>query len=405
MTRSPTAACRSFLLAVATAACAMGAAAAEPIRIGLVAPLSGASADFGNSMREGAALAVEEIDAIGGYLGRPLELEVRDDHGDPATGRAAALDLVTRAGVAATIGFCNTGVAMASLEVFEAHRQPLLVPCAQGTAITRRTPAAESYVFRVAPSDAINAGFLVAEIVDRRKLARVAILADTTGYGDGGVADLGAQLKARGLAPAYVGRFAAQAASLRAEVEAARAAGAQALVVYTVGPGEAAAVAARASLHWDVPLFGPWTLAFRSVLDAAGPAALEGAMMTQSLIQDSANESRTSFIARYAKRTQHRPIESLMAAAQAYDAVHLLLRAIFATHGDLAGPALKTALENPAEPYRGVVTTYDHPFSAADHEAFTANMIWLGVWRGGEIRYFYANDARLSAAVRHKQER
>ena len=70
-----------------------------------------------------------------------------------------------------------------------------------------------------------------------------------------------------------------------------------------------------------------------------------------------------------------------------------------------AGPALKTALENPAEPYRGVVTTYDRPFSAADHEAFTANMIWLGVWRGGEIRYFYANDARLSAAVRHKQER
>ena len=404
MPSSLAAACCSFLAASALAAPA-GAASSEPIRIGLIAPLTGASADFGGSMREGAALAVDEINAIGGYLGRPLELEVRDDHGDPATGRAVALDLAARVHPAATIGFCNTGVALAALEVFESQRQPLLVPCAQGAAITRRTPAADSYVFRVAPSDAINAAFLVGEIVDRRKLARVAILADTTGYGDGGLADIGAQLASRGLAPAYVGRFGATATSLKAEVEAARAAGAQALVVYTVGPGEAAAVEARAALHWDVAYFAPWTLSFRSVLDAAGASALEGTMMTQSVIQDSANESRTSFIARYAKRTGHRPVGSLMAAAQAYDAVHLLLRAIFATHGELAGPALKTALENPVEPYRGVVTTYDHPFSAADHEAFTANMIWLGVWRGGEIRYFYANDARLSAAVRHKQER
>jgi len=390
-------------LLAATAACA--AAAAEPVRIGLVAPLTGASADFGTSMREGAALAVEEIDALGGYLGRPLELEVRDDHGDPATGRAAALELAARADTVAAIGFCNTGVALAALDVFEARRLPLIVPCAQGTAVTRRTPAAASYVFRVAPSDAINAEFLVAEIVERRRLARVAVLADTTGYGDGGVADIGAQLARRGLAPAYVGRFAPQARSLKAELEAARAAGAQALVVYTVGPGEAAAVEARAALHWDVPFFAPWTLSFRSVLDTAGASALEGTMMTQSLIQDSANETRTSFIARFAKRARHHPPGSLMAAAQAYDAVHLLLRAMFAARGELSGPALKAALENPDEPYRGVVTTYDHPFSAADHEAFSVNMIWLGVWRGGEIRYFYADDARLSAAVRRKQER
>jgi len=381
------------------------AAEADPIRIGLIAPLTGSSADFGTSMRRGAELAVGEINAVGGYLGRPLELVARDDRADPATGRAAALELAGRADIVATIGFCNTGVAMAALDVFESHKQVLMVPCAQGTAITHRVPAASSYVFRVAPSDALNAAFLAGEIVDRRKLARVAILADTTGYGDGGVADITAQLRQRGLAPVRVGRFAPGVASLRGELEAARAAGAQAIVVYTVGPGEAAAAGARAAMKWDVPFFAPWTLSFRSVLDAAGPAALEGTMMTQSLIQDSANESRTSFVLGYARRSGSGTMDSLMAAAQAYDAVQLLLRAMFAGHGDLSGPALKTALEAPATPYRGVVTTYDHPFSSTDHEAFSLNMIWLGVWRNGEIRYFYANDARLSGAVRHKQDR
>ena len=395
--------------AFAALACVLGLhaadlqAAPEPIRIGVIAPLTGASADFGTSMQQGAALAVEQINAIGGVLGRPLQLVTEDDGGDAAMGRAASTALLEREKVVATIGFCNTGVALKSLDLFEARRQLLLVPCAQGTAITHRGAAGDSMVFRVAPPDALNAEFLVDEIVERRKLSRVAVLADTTGYGDGGVADIGAQLRRRGLAPVVVSRFAADAPSLRDNLEQARAAGAQALVVYTVGPGEAAAVRARAAMKWDVPYFGPWTLSFRSVLEAAGPGALEGTMMTQSIIQDSANEARTAFIASFGRRAGHRASGSLMAAAQAYDSVHLLVRAMFASHGDMAPTALRKALEEPTEPYRGVVTTYDHPFSARDHEAFSLNMIWLGVWRRGEIHYFHANDALMSAAVRRKQ--
>ena len=401
--------CRALACGVALSASFLASSLAfagpPALRLGIIAPLTGASADFGTSVQQGAQLAVDEINAAGGVMGRPLELVVKDDRGDPATGRAAAIALVTEAHVDATIGFCNTGVALKSLDVFESRRQLLIVPCAQGTAITQRAGSGDSMVFRVAPVDALNAQFLVGEMVDRRRLARVAILADTTGYGDGGVADVGAQLAMRGLRPVYVGRFAADAPSLVDQLQAARVAGAQALVVYTVGPGEAAAAKARAALHWDVPYFAPWTLSFRSVLEAADPAALEGTMMTQSIIQDSANEARTAFIAAFARHGGHRPPGSLMAAAQTYDSVNLLVRALFATHGDTSPDALRQALENPREPHRGVVTTYDHPFSAHDHDAFSVNMIWLGVWLGGEIRYFHATDAALSGAVRHKQAR
>jgi branched-chain amino acid transport system substrate-binding protein len=126
--------------------------APQPLRIGLIAPLSGGSADFGNSMRHGAALAVAEINAVGGYLGRPLELVVRDDKADPDTGRAMATELVTQQNVAYTIGYCNTGVALKSLDVFETHKHLLMVPCSTGTLITRKTPPAQSYVFRLAPA-------------------------------------------------------------------------------------------------------------------------------------------------------------------------------------------------------------------------------------------------------------
>ncbi len=375
-----------------------------PIRIGLIAPLTGGSSDFGNSVRHGADLAVAEINAVGGYLGRPLELVIRDDKADPDTGRAAAIDLVTKERVAYTIGYCNTGVAMKSLDVFESNRHLLMVPCSQGTAVTRKTPPAESYVFRLAPVDHMNARFLIREIVERRRITRVAILADRTGYGDGGVADLTAELKARKLEPVYVGRFALGVTSLRSELEAARAAGAEAVVNYTVGPEQAAAVTSRAEMGWKVPYFAPWPLSFRSVLQKAGATALEGTMMTQSIIADTANERRASFIARYIRHSNDRPIGSLMAAAQSYDAVHLMLRALFQSKGDASGPALKEALENLREPYRGVVTTFDRPFSREDHDAFSDRMIWLGVWRNGSIVHHYAEDARLSSVIRRKTD-
>jgi len=375
-----------------------------PVRVGLVAPLTGGSSDFGNSVRHGAQLAVAEINAVGGYLGRPLELVVRDDKANPEAGRAAAEDLVLKEKVDYTVGYCNTGVAMKALDVFETHKHLLMVPCSQGTAVTAKTPAAQSHVFRLAPVDHMNARFLVREIVERRKLGRVAILADRTGYGDGGVKDLSAELARRGLKPVYVGRFDLGVASLREEFEAARAAGAEAVINYAVGPEQAVAVKSRAALGWRVPYFAPWPLSFSGVLKAAGPSALEGTLMTQSIIQDGANERRSSFIVRYTRHSGERPIGSLMAAAQSYDAVHLMLRALFQAKGDSSGPALKAALEDLREPYRGVITTFDKPFSKDDHDAFSDRMIWLGEWRAGAIVYHYPSDAKMSAVMRRKNE-
>jgi branched-chain amino acid transport system substrate-binding protein len=287
--------------------------------------------------------------------------------------------------------------------VFQTNRHLLMVPCSQGTAVTTKFPPAESFIFRVAPPDVMNAKFLVSEIVERRKLRKVAVFADKTGYGDGALKDVAGELARHGLTPVQVTRFALGVASLAAELREARAAGAEAVVVWTVGPEHAAAVKSRVEIGWQVPYFAPWPLSFRSVLERAGADALEGTMMAQTVIQDLANERRSSFLARYVKHSSENRIGSLMAAAQTYDAVHLMLRAMWKSNGDTTGVALKRALENLDRPYRGVVTTYSNPFSSADHDAFSINMIWLGVWRKGQIGFLYPEDAIQSSVFRRKE--
>lgn len=373
---------------------------ASPVRVGFICPFTGGSQDFGNSARLGAELAVKEINEVGGYLGRPIELVARDDKANPDEGRRVSEDLVLKEKVAFTVGFCNTGVALKALEVFQDNKHLLMVPVATGSAITAKYPADKSYVFRLSARDTIQAAFIVDDVV-KRGFSRVALLADKTGYGEGGFKDVERFLAEKKLQPVYTARFDVGVKSLTQQVAEAKAAGADALIGYTVGPEFAVMAQARAEARFTGAFYGPWPLSFRTVTDKAGAAA-EGAIMVQTIIPDFSNERRSSFIARLSRSAGGQPVSSLMAAAQSYDAMQLMLRVLFQTKGDTSAGALKKALENLERPYAGVVTTHDHPFSPTDHDAFTRNMIWLGVWRKGEIQFQYPEDAKRASVIRRK---
>ncbi len=400
----------SIVLALATAlsvavpsamAQAPAAPAAQTIRLGLILPLTGGSADMGNSARVGAQVAVEEINAVGGFLGRKLELVVRDDQANNDMGLAHAEELVLKEKVTATIGFCNTGVAMKALDVFQNNQHLLIVPCATGTAITAKFPAAESFIFRTSARDQLQSRFLVDDIV-KRGLKKVALLVDSTGYGDGGLRDLEAALKAEGLTPHIVVRFKVGVKTLADEMKQLKDSGADALIGWTVGPEQGVISAARTAAGWNVPQYGPWGLSHGSAFDVS-KGAVEGALMVQTVLPNPFMERNSAFLRGYARFSKERPIGSMMSAAQTYDSVHLLLRAMFVSRGDLSGKGLKNGLENLREPYRGVVTTYDKPFSNADHDAISANMLWLGTWRGGERTYAYKEDASRATVIRRKE--
>jgi branched-chain amino acid transport system substrate-binding protein len=88
-----------------------GAQAAEPpIKVGLVAALSGQSAKSGEALTRGLTMAINEVNASGGVLGRPLELVRRDDESNPSKGILAARELVQREKVAVLFGGLDTPV-------------------------------------------------------------------------------------------------------------------------------------------------------------------------------------------------------------------------------------------------------------------------------------------------------
>ncbi|HVE51980.1 MAG TPA: ABC transporter substrate-binding protein [Ramlibacter sp.] len=392
-----------FLALVAMLACLPAAAqtTATPIRIGLVFPLTGGSGDMGNSARVGAEVAVREINEVGGYLGRPLQLVIRDDQANPDAGLQHAQDLVLKEKVQATIGFCNTGVAMKALPVFQDNKHPLIVTCATGTAITAKYPAADSFIFRTSARDQLQTQFLVNEIV-KRNLTRVALLVDTSGYGNEGLKDLEAALDRSGLKPQAVLRFKVGVQNLEEEMRQLKASGADALIGWTVGPEEGVISAARAAVGWNVPQFGPWGLSHRSAYEVS-KGKVDGALMVQTVLPNIFLERNSAFLRNYAKISKEAPIGSMMSAAQTYDAVYLLLRAMFDSKGDISGAAMKRALENPSGTYRGVVTTYERAFSPGDHDAISANMLWLGTWRNGERGYYYKEDERRATILRRKE--
>ncbi len=373
----------------------------SPIRIGVIGPFTGPSADFGIPMLNGVKHAVDEINAVGGYLGRPIELVVKDDTANPDVGLKASEELVADK-VLATIGFCNTGVAAKSLEVFQKNQLPLIIPCATGTPLTSKYPGPESYIFRNSAKDGIQAPFVVEDIV-KRGWTRVAIFADTTGYGEAGLKDVEAALAAKKLKPAYVARFATGVKDLSAELQAARAAGANVVFSYTVGPENAVIAKGRKELSWKVPQVGAWTLSFPFFIDGA-KADAEGALMAQTFIAEPSNERRAAFLTAYARKYKVKKIPVPMAAAQGYDATYLLMYSLFGIHdGKLTGPAVKVALENMTRTYYGVVATYEKPFSLQDKDAVTSNMLVMGMVKNAAVTFAYPEDAKRNLFVQRKQ--
>ena len=386
-------------LAVLAASPALAQAQAT-VKVGIIGPFTGPSSDFGIPLRQGIELAVAEINTAGGYLGRPLELVVRDDKGNPDAGLAASQDLVKQ-GVVGTIGFCNTGVAAKSLDVYQNAQSPLIIPCATGTPLTAKYPPAQSYIFRTSARDIIQAPFVVDDIV-KRGWTRVAIFADTTGYGEAGLKDVQDALSARKLQAVHVTRFPLGVTDLRKELQAAREAGANVIFSYTVGPEEAVIANSRKDIGWKVPLVGAWPLSFPFFMDGAKDAA-EGALMAQTFIAEPSNERRASFLTNF-KRKHGERMAVPMAAAQGDDATYLLTYALFGIRdGKLDGPAVKNALENIKRVYYGVVATYERPFTPEDKDAITENMLVMGKVHNGAITFAYPEDAKRNLIVQRKK--
>jgi branched-chain amino acid transport system substrate-binding protein len=364
----------------------MSAVAADPIKIGVAGPFTGGSAPMGVSMRDGVKLAAAEINAKGGILGRQIQLIERDDEAKPERGVQIAQELINKEKVVATVGYINTGVALASQRFYQEAKIPVMNNVATGSIITQQfAKEPENYIFRNSANDTIQSSMIVEEAVARRKFSKVAILADSTNYGQLGREDLEKALKAKGITAVAVEKYNIKDVDMTAQLLKAKQAGAEVVLTYGIGPELAQIANGMEKLGWKVPLIGSWTLAMGNFIDNAGKNG-DGTRMPQTFIQDASTPKRKAFIDSYVKT--YKPtgdrMPSGVSAAQGYDSVYLLAAAMKQA-GSTDGPKVKAALENLNEKVEGVVTTYSKPYSKDDHEAINLANTVFGEVKGGRV--------------------
>ncbi|SAK47295.1 extracellular ligand-binding receptor [Caballeronia arationis] len=378
--------------------------AADPIKIGVDGPFTGGSSSMGVSMRDGVRLATAEINKSGGVLGRQLVLVERDDEAKNERGVQIAQELINKEKVVAVVGYINTGVALASQRFFQEAKVPVFNNVATGTIITRQfDDQPDNYVFRNAAPDRIQAPMIVEEAIAKRGFKKVAILADSTNYGQLGREDLEKALAAKGVKPVAVEKFNIKDVDMTAQLLKAKEAGAEAVLTYGIGPELAQIANGMAKLGWKVPLVGSWTLSMANYIDNAG-ANGEGARMPQTFIQEANTAKRKTFIDAYLKefRPKNDRIDSPVSAAQGYDSVYLLAAAITQA-GSTEGPKVRAALENLNSKVEGVVMVYDKPFTHGDHDAISPNVPVVGEVKGGRVVYAYDADKKGGSTLRTKQ--
>ncbi|BDX20993.1 ABC transporter substrate-binding protein [Polynucleobacter sp. TUM22923] len=386
---------RHHIFAVAAIAMLSTGAYAADIKFGVAGPFTGGSASMGVSMRDGVRLAAKEINAAGGVNGNKIVLVERDDEAKNERGVQIAQELINNEKVVATLGYINTGVALASQRFYQEAKIPVMNNVATGTLITKQFPnAAENYVFRNGAADNIQAPMIAKEAVEKRGLKRVAILADSTNYGQLGREDLEKALKVYGVTPVATEKFNLGDVDMTSQLLKAKNAGADVILTYAIGPELAQIANGMAKLGWKKPMIGSWTLSMASFIDTAGKNG-NGATMPETFIQSPATTpKRKVFVDNYLKefKPKNGIIPSPVSAAQGYDSVYLLAAAIKQANST-EGPKILAALQDLKTPVDGVVMTYNKPFSATDHEAIKAKDVVMGVVENGRVEFLNAEDA------------
>lgn len=394
-----------FMGAALLAGSAQVQAEPQSIRIGVIGPLSSKSSeDMGLSIIGGAKVFQSDINLSGGVMGRQIELVIRDDQAKPEVGVAMAKELVEKEKVVAVVGFANTGVALPAAKVLQEAKIPLIVSGATGASVTKAfmPPAYPvSYVFRTSASDALQPIVILNDVIDRRKLDKIALLHDESPYGQFGRQSVLAELERRKIKPVAVESFKVGEGDMKAQMLRVKDSGAEVILVYCLAADAVTVVKTAEREGLKLPMVGSWTLSQQTFIDKAGKSA-EGVRTSVTFIENELSSVKNQFAVNYRKINNVSRIPSAVAAAQTYDALRLISLAIFQANST-EGPQLQAALENLTHNTTStVVSRYSRPFTPTDHEAIAVNMIVLGEIRKGQVAYAYKEDASSAGIMRTK---
>lgn len=253
---------------------ASGIAAAAPVRaqdtikIPSIIELSGAGATVGNNWKNGSSLAVDEINAAGGILGKKLVLEFVDTGSDPGKARAAiqrALD----AKPVVIFGPIYSGSISATLKLTNEAEVPQIM----GGEAANLTAQGSKYLFRTSFGQNVSMPKIANYLRDEVKVKSVAILYVNNDFGRGGRNAIIKEFESRGIKVAADISTEAGQADFAADVIKVKGSAADAVFVYLNEEESARFLREAKKQGLDKPLVGETTLLGQKVIDLAGDAA------------------------------------------------------------------------------------------------------------------------------------
>jgi len=375
----------AFAAAIATSALAQSG----PVNFAFIGELSGAGAVSSINFRDGALMAIDEINAKGGLLGgRKLELVQRDDESTPPKGLTAARELIAREKVAVIFGGIDSPVGMAMTPILNKEKVPHMAVWAAGTGITRNG-ANPNYIFRVSAVDVLVDVKLLDYAKTKYGAKKAGLMLVNNPWGESNEKGLIEAVKsAGGIEVVGSEKFENNDVDMVPQLTRLKDKGADVIIlVGNAAPG-AQVMKARERLSWKVPVVSHWGISGGRFPELTGPTAGEAHFVqTYSFFgkQSPVGERVLAALkAKYPAIKGPGDVFAPVGTANAYDAMHLVAMAIEqakSTDGD----AIRAALEDLKGSYQGLIKTYSKPFSAENHDALTPNDYVMVHYEGDSV--------------------
>jgi branched-chain amino acid transport system substrate-binding protein len=334
---SPSAVVSSAPVGSATPAGSASAAppSGEAIKVAQIAAHSGQLAQLGDWDKEALDLAFKEKNDAGGACGRPLELAVFDDQGDPTVGvnvTRQALDT----GIVAAFATTESAVTLAAVPLFADAKVPHFT-AGQSDAITKENSA---YVFRDGPPAAAFNKTLADYALKTKGWTKIAMVTNTGGYGDSERKAFTAQLTAANLQPVLDATVAPEAQEFTAQINDIKRL--QPEAVYTGMEEVQNGLFAKQLREFGitVPMIGGPPGGTPQFVEVAGAAA-DGSIFASPYITNDANDQTRAFAAAF-KAMHNKDPE--FHGAKGYDGAQLLFKAIEATCSNITGETIAAEL-------------------------------------------------------------
>ena len=323
--------------AAAVAALSAGSRAQEPIKIGEYASLTGKEAAFGQSSHKGTLLAVEEINARGGVLGRQVELITEDNQSKQGESATIVKKLISREKVVAILGEVASMRSLEAAPICQAYKVPMVSPSSTYPKVTE----IGNYIFRVCFTDRFQGHVLAKVAKDTLKIRKVALLTSVSSAYSVGLAEyFKERFSADGGQIVIEQKYTEGSKDFDAQLTAIKAAGIEGIFV----PGyytEAALICRQArELGITVPLFGGdgWEA---PELVAIGGAAVEGCYYTTHYSPQVGSPVVKEFVAKFQARFKGETPDAM--AALGYDSAGVIVDAIRRA-GSTEGATIRAAL-------------------------------------------------------------